>query len=95
MSATSGSQISPNVISVKITSQSLPPISLMRPNRCQHIDCRKKLHLTDYACKCSGYYCSSHKFSSDHKCLYDYAAMGRQQLSSCMNIVIGKKLEKL
>ena len=45
--------------------------------RCAHPDCRVKLKLTDWACKCGKIYCAKHRSpeisdKGGHECLYDW-----------------------
>jgi hypothetical protein len=42
------------------------------PKKCQLPKCRTKLMLVDFACRCSRFYCSSHRFSEDHQCTFNY-----------------------
>jgi predicted nucleic acid binding AN1-type Zn finger protein len=67
----------------------------VRPKRCQHDGCKVKLMLADFACRCSGFYCSSHRFSEAHKCSFDYKSQGLNTLAKEMQAVIGKKVDKL
>jgi hypothetical protein len=66
-----------------------------RPKRCQHEGCKVKLMLADFACRCSGFYCSFHRFSEAHMCAFDYKSQGLETLSKQMQAVTGKKIEKL
>tara|TARA_B100001758_G_C18058018_1_gene426681 strand:+ start:391 stop:660 length:270 start_codon:yes stop_codon:yes gene_type:complete len=45
--------------------------------RCAHPDCRVKLKLTDWACKCGKIYCAKHRSpeisdKGGHECSYDW-----------------------
>lgn len=40
--------------------------------RCAHPDCKKKLNLTDWACKCNKKFCSVHKPINKHDCSFDW-----------------------
>jgi hypothetical protein len=70
-------------------------VEQVRPKRCQHEGCKVKLMLADFACRCSGFYCSSHRFSESHKCSFDYKAQGLDTLSKQMQTVAGTKLNKI
>jgi len=66
-----------------------------RPKRCQYDGCKVKLMLADFACRCSGFYCSSHRFSDSHKCTFDYKGKGLDTLAKQMQAVIGVKVNKI
>ena len=45
--------------------------------RCAHSDCRVKLKITDWACKCGKIYCAKHRSpgitdKGGHECSYDW-----------------------
>lgn len=41
-------------------------------NRCDFVNCNKKLKITDMSCKCGKIFCKIHKFPEDHKCEFNY-----------------------
>lgn len=63
------------------------------PKRCMVGECRVRLGLTAFACRCGGYYCGTHRFDDAHACTYDYKAEQQALLSSQMVKVVGKKLD--
>lgn len=65
------------------------------PKRCECSGCNKKLILTDIECKCKKYYCSVHRFSTDHSCNYDYKSDGIKNLEKNLVKVTADKLEKI
>lgn len=50
------------------------PTPIKNINRCQLVECNKKLSLTETLgkCKCGNVYCANHRHSTNHKCTYDY-----------------------
>jgi hypothetical protein len=70
-------------------------VEVVKPKRCQHEGCKVKLMLADFACRCSGFYCSSHRFSEAHKCSFDYKTQGLDTLTKQMQTVAGTKLNKI
>ena len=72
-----------------------PEIPLLKPKRCQHIECKTKLMLTDFACKCKGWYCGTHRYSESHNCQFDYIGSSKALLESRLNKVTGQKLEHI
>ncbi len=55
--------------------------------------CKKRLSLTDVACRCKLKFCGSHIHAEDHNCTYDYKKDGRQYLSTTLHHVQQKKIE--
>ena len=43
---------------------------------CQYGDCKKRIKITDYPCKCGNIYCKIHKSVENHECKYDYRETG-------------------
>ena len=50
------------------------------PKRCMKEDCKCKLKLTDYPCKCGKYFCQSHRLAETHTCSFDYKAYSKDIL---------------
>ena len=62
--------------------------------RCFLDVCRKKLMLSDFACKCGQTFCVNHRHSEAHSCSYDYKKAHTdvllKTLSTC---VVAKKVD--
>ena len=43
-----------------------------KTTRCEHPECRVKLKLTDWSCKCGNIYCAKHRTPENHNCTYDW-----------------------
>lgn len=71
------------------------PVVAERPKRCQGLDCKAKLVLSDFACQCKGFYCSKHRYAEDHSCTFDYKAAGNKLLSKNLVKVDGEKVQKI
>jgi len=65
------------------------------PNRCALECCKKKLTLSDFPCKCSKKFCSTHRYAEAHSCAFDYHLNAKQMLSTTMHVVSGKKVESI
>jgi len=59
----------------------------------QCFECKKKLGLLPFQCKCKNIYCSKHRL--DHKCTFDYKQFKRDQLEKEMVKVTSEKLIKI
>ena len=66
-----------------------------RPKRCQQAECKKKIGLTDFACKCSMFFCSEHRYTEVHACSFDFKAAGKQQLEKQLIKTIGVKVDRI
>ena len=62
-----------------------------KKKRCSHQECKKKLKITDYACKCGNIYCSSHRHN--HKCTFDFQKEAREKLTKQNPLVIPSKIQ--
>ena len=60
-------------------------------NKCNHIDCNKKLKLTDLSCRCEKRFCIKHRVPESHHCVYDFKENGRQQLKDKNPMCIHQK----
>ncbi len=64
--------------------------------RCSHANCKKKLTLADFACKCGKKHCSSHRVPEAHACTYDFKGQQREVLLKTMSTpIIAKKIDIL
>ncbi|GIX84868.1 AN1-type zinc finger protein 6 [Caerostris darwini] len=64
-----------------------------KKNRC-HI-CKKKVGLTGFPCRCSGLFCSVHRYSNEHNCTFDYKQLGAQEIRKNNPLVVGEKVKKI
>lgn len=79
------------IINIKEMSDKPSP---SHPSRCEYTNCRKKLTLTSIRCKCEKYFCSAHRYESEHACTFDYKAEHKQNLNKYMSTaVVAKKVE--
>lgn len=62
-----------------------------RKKRCNQ--CRKKLGLTSFACRCGYYYCATHRLPEEHSCSFDYKMNGRNELNKINVLVTGDKMD--
>lgn len=66
--------------------------SSVSSNKCNNLNCNKKLKLTDFPCRCELRFCITHKLPESHECLFDYKTEGCKQLSKQLQSCIAKKL---
>ena len=49
--------------------------------RCNHRECKRKLVLSDFACKCGIRFCSTHRIPEDHACKFNFKAAADAKLT--------------
>lgn len=62
-------------------------------NRCDQ--CRKKVGLTGFECRCGGTFCAMHRYSDMHQCTFDYKALGELEIRKNNPVVKKEKIQKL
>lgn len=63
------------------------------PTRC--LECRKKVGLTGFRCKCGNLYCGSHRYAESHSCTFDYKTLQRQKLAESNPVVQASKVQRI
>ena len=61
---------------------------------CPHIDCNKKLKITDWPCKCRKIYCFKHREPELHNCVYDFKKKDNKLIENmkCISIKLENKV---
>jgi len=62
-------------------------------NRCWL--CNKRVGLTGFKCRCGGTFCSSHRYSENHECSFNYKGVGREAIAKANPVVKADKIEKI
>ncbi|GAB4835183.1 switch-activating protein Sap1 [Ancistrocladus abbreviatus] len=62
-------------------------------NRCS--DCKRRVGLTGFRCRCGELFCSVHRYSDRHDCSYDYKAAGRAAIARENPVVKAAKILKV
>lgn len=62
-------------------------------NRCSF--CRKRVGLTGFKCRCGKTFCSIHRYSDKHNCVFDYKSAGRDAIAKANPVVKADKVEKI
>merc|ERR1719436_949471 len=63
-----------------------------KKNRCAN--CKKKVGLTGFTCRCGGLFCSIHRYSDKHECNFDYKEHGAEDIKKNNPVVVAKKVQK-
>jgi len=62
--------------------------------RCEQ--CKKKLGVCEYKCKCGKLFCITHLYAEEHNCQYDYKAEGKILLKKLNDVgPLSSKLERM
>ncbi|KAK7257625.1 hypothetical protein RIF29_31722 [Crotalaria pallida] len=67
--------------------------SVTQANRCGN--CRKRVGLTGFKCRCGLTLCGAHRYPEQHGCEFDFKEMGREQIAKANPVVMGEKLRKI
>ncbi|KAJ4965123.1 hypothetical protein NE237_016972 [Protea cynaroides] len=62
-------------------------------NRCSF--CRKRVGLTGFKCRCEQTFCSLHRYSDKHNCLFDYKTAGQDLIARANPVVKADKVDKI
>lgn len=62
--------------------------------KCCYINCKKKLTMLDFNCKCGSKYCSLHRLPEDHECKFSHKETEKSQLKEKLynNKIISDKV---
>ncbi|XP_020577090.1 zinc finger A20 and AN1 domain-containing stress-associated protein 6-like [Phalaenopsis equestris] len=63
------------------------------PGRCK--ECRKRVGLTGFRCRCGLPFCGPHRYPEKHGCSFDYKAAGREAIARANPIVKAAKLHMI
>ena len=71
--------------------------TLQPKKRCCADNCKKRITLIDFDCKCGNRYCSSHRHPETHDCKFDHKAHEQAKLTKQLVKVDGldSKLERI
>jgi CCR4-NOT transcriptional regulation complex NOT5 subunit len=67
----------------------------VQKNKERCFQCRKKVGLLGFTCKCDFVFCSSHRYPKEHQCKYDHASVTRTQLTKQNPLIQAPKLDKI
>ncbi|CAI7857701.1 unnamed protein product [Closterium sp. NIES-54] len=61
-------------------------------NRCG--ECRRRVGLTGFKCRCEGLFCAMHRYSDRHTCTFDYKTAGREAIAQANPVVKADKVTR-
>jgi len=59
------------------------------------LECKKKVGLTGFTCRCGGMFCSIHRYSDKHNCSHDYKSPGAEEIRKSNPTVVAEKVKKI
>ncbi|KAI4385438.1 hypothetical protein MLD38_003464 [Melastoma candidum] len=62
-------------------------------NRCGN--CRRRVGLTGFKCRCGITFCGTHRHPEQHGCVFDFKAMGREEIKRANPLIKAEKLHKI
>lgn len=62
-------------------------------NRCNF--CRKRVGLTGFKCRCGQTFCSLHRYSNKHNCVFDHKSVGQDAIAKANPVVKAEKVDKI
>lgn len=62
-------------------------------NRCNF--CSKRVGLTGFKCRCGLTFCSLHRYSDKHNCMFDYRGAGQEEIAKANPVVKADKIDKI
>ncbi|KAK1300473.1 Zinc finger A20 and AN1 domain-containing stress-associated protein 5 [Acorus calamus] len=68
-------------------------VAVDRPGRCG--ECKRKVGLMGFKCRCGLTYCGGHRYPEQHACGFDFKAAGRDAIARANPVVKAKKIERI
>lgn len=62
-------------------------------NRCSF--CKKRVGLTGFKCRCGHTFCSQHRYSDRHNCVFNYKSAGQDAIAKANPVVKADKIDKI
>lgn len=82
---------STNTLTVQIPA----PAPAETQKRCGAVACKKRLMLTDVACRCGYKFCAAHRHAEEHECMFDYKGAATAALSTSLVKCVAAKMTSL
>jgi predicted nucleic acid binding AN1-type Zn finger protein len=84
---------SPPAAAAATTAEAAAPAEPKVSTRCNQ--CRKKVGLTGFKCKCGLLFCGQHRYAEAHDCGFDYKTAQREKLAAANPLVQAAKVERI
>jgi len=64
-------------------------------SRCFVPDCKKKIGLTGFKCRCGFFFCGTHRYADAHNCDFDYQAAAQDAIRKENPEIVAAKVGKI
>ncbi|PRP81995.1 hypothetical protein PROFUN_10489 [Planoprotostelium fungivorum] len=77
------------------TKEEEAPTKKVQTDTTKCFQCRKRVGLLGFKCRCNYIFCSGHRHATDHACDFDYKAMQKTKLEAANPQIVKAKLDKI
>lgn len=70
-------------------------VKSLQPDTTKCFNCKRKVGLLGFRCRCDFVFCSKHRYAEEHNCSFNYKNAQKEKLSEENQKVVGAKLDKL
>ncbi|RWS31698.1 AN1-type zinc finger protein 6-like protein [Leptotrombidium deliense] len=90
-----GTDVSPSTVQpVENHANDAPKVAeKKKKNRCTQ--CKVKVGVIGFPCRCGGLFCSTHRYANEHNCSFDYKEHGAEEIRKNNPQVVGEKIQKI
>ncbi|XP_062924808.1 AN1-type zinc finger protein 5-like isoform X2 [Mobula hypostoma] len=71
------------------------PVDVPRPKKNRCFQCRKKVGLAGFDCRCGNLFCGIHRYSDKHNCPYDYKAEAAMKIRKENPVIVAEKIQRI
>ncbi|XP_072925919.1 AN1-type zinc finger protein 5-like isoform X2 [Hemitrygon akajei] len=71
------------------------PVDVPRPKKNRCFQCRKKVGLAGFDCRCGNLFCAIHRYSDKHNCPYDYKAEAAMKIRKENPVIVAEKIQRI
>lgn len=73
--------------------QSSPKSQKKKKTKCTK--CKANVGVIGFPCRCGGIFCSTHRYTNEHNCTFNYRELGAEEIRKNNPQVIGEKIQKI
>lgn len=64
-------------------------------NQINDLNCILLIFITEFECRCGGFFCATHRYANEHNCSFDYKEHGAEEIRKNNPQIIGEKVQKI
>jgi hypothetical protein len=69
------------------------PKEKVKKKRCDN--CKKRVGLTGFDCRCGGHFCGIHRYSDTHSCTFNYRELAQAEIRKHNPVVAAEKVKRI